>query len=74
MISSISYGNIKQLSKNNINVLRLLFLISCIVTIPIFLRDNSALAYTSIYVFSGPIGIDWGKWLSLKDEEVADNR
>ncbi|HOB11039.1 MAG TPA: CDP-diacylglycerol--serine O-phosphatidyltransferase [Acetomicrobium sp.] len=74
MISSISYGNIKQLSKNNINVLRLLFLISCIVTISIFLRDKSALAYTSIYVFSGPIGIDWGKWLSLKGEEVADNR
>ena len=75
MISSIPYGNLKHLSKDNINILRLLFLIGCFVTMSVVFKEKIALVCASVYVLSGPLGIDWGRWLALRDEEeVADNQ
>lgn len=74
MISNISYGSLKHLSRDNVNVLRLLFLLSCFITLSILLKEKATLAYMLIYVCSGPVGIDWGKWLSLKGDEVTDHR
>ena len=75
MISSIPYGNFKHVSKDNINIIRLLFLIGCFVTISAVFKEKITLVCASVYVLSGPLGIDWGKWLALRDEEeVADNQ
>jgi len=75
MISSIPYGNFKHVSKDNINIIRLLFLIGCFVTISAVFKEKITLVCASVYVLSGPLGIDWGKWLALRDEgEIADNQ
>lgn len=75
MISSIPYGNFKHVSKDNINIVRLLFLIGCFVTISAVFKEKITLVCASVYVLSGPLGIDWGKWLALRDEgEIADNQ
>jgi CDP-diacylglycerol--serine O-phosphatidyltransferase len=39
------------------------------VTLIIALKELAPLAGIAIYIMSGPLGVDWGKWLSLKEEE-----
>jgi len=69
MISSIPFGNLKALRKGNLNKVRAAFLWGLAVTLIIALKELAPLAGIAIYIMSGPLGVDWGKWLSLKEEE-----
>jgi len=74
MISSIPFGNLKALRKGNLNKARAAFLWGLAVTLIIALRELAPLAGIAIYIMSGPLRVDWGKWLSLKEDEKASVR
>ena len=65
MISSVPYGNLKGIKKGQGDRKKFLLLTSLMVAIFVFLRSAGPLAAISIYVISGLVRFDWGKWLSL---------
>jgi len=74
MISAIPYGNLKLLSKDNVNKVKSLALGVLIFSCFAILREKALLALIGIYIASGPLGIDWGAWLSKNpdpDEKPA---
>jgi CDP-diacylglycerol--serine O-phosphatidyltransferase len=64
MISTIPYGNLKQVSGNNLNKVKALLLAGVAVSCFALLRERAFLALIGIYVASGPLRFDWGAWLS----------
>ncbi|ADE56399.1 MULTISPECIES: CDP-diacylglycerol--serine O-phosphatidyltransferase [Aminobacterium] len=73
MISSVPYGNLKGLRKGNTNKKKFLFLCMVTVGLIIVLHGTAPLAAISIYVISGLLRFDWGKWLSLEEDEDTLN-
>lgn len=75
MISTVPYGNVKLLKRGNVNRKKALLLMGIVVSCFVLLRERALLALLSIYVASGPLGIDWGAWLALtpveSDEKTA---
>jgi CDP-diacylglycerol--serine O-phosphatidyltransferase len=75
MISSIPYGNLKGLEEAGADRKKSLLLGAIIAAGFVSLKSGAPLAAITIYVFSGPLRFDWGKWLSReKDEEAADKK
>jgi CDP-diacylglycerol--serine O-phosphatidyltransferase len=66
MISSVPYGNLKQLRRGNLNKLKAVFLFGIVVSCFVLLREKAFLALIGIYIASGPLRFDWGEWLSLR--------
>jgi CDP-diacylglycerol--serine O-phosphatidyltransferase len=69
MISSVPYGNLKGLRKGNTNKKKFLFLGMVAMGLIAVLHTSAPLAAISIYVVSGLLHFDWGKWLLLKEDE-----
>ncbi len=68
MISSVPFGNLKTLKKGNLNKVRAFALLGVAFTLVAVLRQSALLAGISIYIASGFLHFDWGKWLSLDSE------
>jgi len=64
MISAVPYGNLKLLRKGNINKLKSLILVMIILSCLATLREKALIALIGIYIASGPLGINWGLWLT----------
>ncbi|MFP4482906.1 MAG: CDP-alcohol phosphatidyltransferase family protein, partial [Thermovirgaceae bacterium] len=69
MISSVPFGNLKALKKGNLNKARAGFVWGLAVTLIVVLRELAPLAGIAIYILSGFLHVDWGKWLSLEEDE-----
>jgi CDP-diacylglycerol--serine O-phosphatidyltransferase len=65
MVSSVPYGNLKTLRKGYTNKMKFVFLFSLIFLIAIWAKNLAPVILMSIYVTSGLLRFDWGKWLSL---------
>lgn len=65
MVSSVPYGNLKKLRKGNVNLFRKRLLMVFALVVTIALRERAILAFLSLYVLSGPVGLDWGSWLAI---------
>lgn len=76
MISSIPFGNLKTLRKGNLNKIRAAFLWGLAFTLVVVLKQLAPLAGISIYIGSGFLHVDWGKWLSLEHggEDALEHR
>jgi CDP-diacylglycerol--serine O-phosphatidyltransferase len=72
MISTIPYGNLKLLRKDNVNRRRSLILMGIIVSCFALLREKAFLALIGIYIASGPLHFDWGTWLALNPNERSE--
>ncbi|NLA90941.1 MAG: CDP-diacylglycerol--serine O-phosphatidyltransferase [Synergistaceae bacterium] len=64
MISSVPYGNLKGLKASETDIKKWLLLAAILAACFMFLKSWAPLAAITIYVFSGPVRFDWGKWLS----------
>ncbi|MDR0648206.1 MAG: CDP-diacylglycerol--serine O-phosphatidyltransferase [Synergistaceae bacterium] len=71
MISTIPYGNLKLLRKGNVNKVKAAILMGIVISFCVALKPRALLALISVYIASGPLGFDWGAWLSINphDEE-----
>ncbi len=73
MVSKVKYGNLKKLSKRNqLNrkVFLLLFFIFCGITIAS--PRMAPLITMTVYVLSGPLGLDWGEIIIVKSSEEGE--
>ncbi len=73
MISSIPYANMKKLTKKTADGVKCLVLFSMMVLSFVFLRKGAPLFLFALYIVSGLIHFDWGKWLlkpEARDEAV----
>lgn len=76
MISSIPYANMKKLTKKTADGLKCLALFSMMVLSFVFLKKVAPMFLFALYIVSGLVGFDWGRWL-LKPEardEAIDHR
>ena len=69
MVSNIPYGNLKTLRKGYTNRAKSTLLLTFIFAVLIFGKNYAPLILMSIYVASGFLKFDWGKWLSLPGSE-----
>jgi CDP-diacylglycerol--serine O-phosphatidyltransferase len=77
MISTVPYGNLKLLRKGNVNRKKVLILCLVAASCLAALREKAFLAVIGIYLASGPLGINWGTWLSKTrdmDEKTAHEK
>ncbi|HCA40709.1 MAG TPA: CDP-diacylglycerol--serine O-phosphatidyltransferase [Aminobacterium sp.] len=74
MISSVPYGNLKGLRKGNSNKKKFFFLGFVALALIVTLHTSAPLAAISIYVVSGLLHFDWGKWLSLQEGDPLKER
>ena len=69
MVSKIKYGNLKRISKENpLNRKVFIFLVSGFIGLVILSSRVAPFIAMSIYLLSGPLGIDWGEILAKKRE------
>jgi len=69
MVSKIRYGNLKKISRmRQVNMKVFLFLLFCLCGLLIFSPKVAPFIAMSVYVLSGPLGIDWGEILAKKGE------
>ena len=67
MISSVPYGNLKTIKKGCMNKVKLYGLLAFMFSVMFIARSAAPLILISIYIISGLVRFDWGKWLSLPD-------
>ncbi|MCF7935951.1 MAG: CDP-diacylglycerol--serine O-phosphatidyltransferase [Synergistales bacterium] len=65
MVSSVPFGNLKQLQWDHVNQRRLVFLAGLLVVLAVVFQERSPLVGTVIYVVSGFFRFDWGAWLTI---------
>lgn len=63
MVSSISYCNAKKLNRQNMNKIRLYFIVACVVACLYFLRLKAFIYLSGFYIITGLLGIDLSKWV-----------
>ena len=69
MVSKIKYGNLKRISKENpLNRKVFIFMVSGFIGLVILSSRVAPFIAMSIYLLSGPLGIDWGEILAKKRE------
>ncbi len=69
MISSVPYGNLKTIRRGFLNKTKFYSLMIFGLAVLATARENGFFVLASIYLASGLLRIDWGKWLSLPDRE-----
>ncbi len=74
MISSVPYGNLKGIEGGGADKKRSLLLGGILAAGFVVLKSGAPLAAITVYVFSGPLGFDWGKWLSREKGETAGKK
>lgn len=69
MVSKIKYGNLKKISKlNQLNMRVFLFLLFGFCSLSVLSLRIAPFVAMTIYVLSGPLGINWGKILAKRGE------
>lgn len=74
MISSVPYGSLKGLRKEQGDRRKFLF-VACAVAASFFsLKSAAPLLVMSVYIVSGLVGFNWEKWLSRPagNEDIAE--
>jgi CDP-diacylglycerol--serine O-phosphatidyltransferase len=71
MISTVPYGNLKLLRRGNVNKARAVLLMAFTLSCFAVLHEKALLALIGIYIASGPLRFNWGKWLAL-DSHMDD--
>ena len=69
MVSNVPYGNLKTLKKGYINKVKFTILFAIIFLVAFLAKIYAPVILMSIYVASGFLRFDWGKWLSLPTVE-----
>ncbi|MCL1874770.1 MAG: CDP-diacylglycerol--serine O-phosphatidyltransferase [Synergistaceae bacterium] len=69
MVSKVPYGNLKTLRKGYANRLKFVFVFSLMFLTAVSAGKYAPVILMSIYVASGLLRFDWGKWLSLPAPE-----
>jgi len=69
MVSNVPYGNLKTLKKGYINKAKFALIFAIIFFVAFFAKIFAPVILMSIYVASGFLRFDWGKWLSLPTVE-----
>ena len=72
MISNLRYSNFKMLHARNLSKTKTSALAILLVILFVIFRNAMPLAAVSLYVASGIIGFDWGKWLATDDDEATE--
>jgi CDP-diacylglycerol--serine O-phosphatidyltransferase len=67
MVSKVPYGNLKTLRKGYANKLRFVMVFALIFLTAVTAKKFAPMILMSIYVASGLLRFDWGKWLSLPE-------
>lgn len=74
MVSSVPYGNLKTINKGFLNKIKLAVLFALLAMFFIFGGRFGGIIMMSVYVISGLVRFDWGKWLSAHDKAQTDNQ
>ena len=74
MISSIPYGNLKTIKKGCMNKPKLYGLLTFLFMMLILERGTGMLINIAIYLVSGLVHFDWGKWLSLPEPKESEQQ
>lgn len=69
MVSSVRYGNLKLLRRGCVNRTKVALLMLIVLSCVAVLHEKSPLTLISIYIASGPLGVDWGAWLSTRSDK-----
>ncbi|MDY3868538.1 MAG: CDP-diacylglycerol--serine O-phosphatidyltransferase [Pyramidobacter sp.] len=69
MISSVPYGNLKTIKKGCMDKRKAYALAAFSAAVVVLAREKAMLILISIYVISGLVRLDWGKWLSLPEPQ-----
>ena len=72
MISSIPYANMKKLTKKTADPAKCILLFSMFALSFIFLKNSAPLFLFALYIISGLIGFDWGKWILKPENETEE--
>lgn len=68
LVSSIPYGNLKTIKKGCMNKVKLYSCLALAAAVIVFTRSRSLLILGSVYLASGLLHFDWGKWLSTEKD------
>ena len=67
MISSVPYGNLKTIKKGCLNKVKYYGMMAFGISVFVIAKSAAPLILISLYIVSGLLRFDWGKWLSLPD-------
>lgn len=72
MISDVPFGNLKALKPGNMDRKKAIFLWAFAFMLILVLKNRAPLAGILIYITSGFVRVDWGRWLSLENPDEED--
>jgi len=72
MISNLRYSNFKMLHARNLSKAKASALAILLAILFVVFRSAMPLAAISLYVASGLVGFDWGKWLITDNDEATE--
>lgn len=72
MISNLRYSNFKMLHARNLSKAKTSALAILLVILFVVFRNAMPLVAVSLYVASGLVGFDWGKWLATDNDEATE--
>ncbi len=72
MISSVPYGNLKTIKRGFLNKTKFYSLMVFGFAVLATARENGFFVLASIYLASGLLRFDWGKWLSLPEPQEQE--
>jgi CDP-diacylglycerol--serine O-phosphatidyltransferase len=72
MVSSIPYANLKKLTRESADRKKCVLVLGLLTALVVAFRSAAPLAFFSVYIVSGFLRFDWGEWLLLPEEEIAE--
>ena len=72
MISSVPYGNLKSIKKGCMNKVKFYGMSTFGITTFVLARGTAPLILISLYIVSGLLRFDWGKWLSIPERSSEE--
>ncbi len=72
MISSVPYGNLKAIKRGFMNKRKLYSLAAFAVIVFFTARQNGFFVLSAVYLASGILRFDWGKWLALPEPQERE--
>ncbi|ACZ18511.1 CDP-diacylglycerol--serine O-phosphatidyltransferase [Thermanaerovibrio acidaminovorans] len=74
MVSRVPYGNLKKVHRGDLNRLRATALLVTLGVVSVVLKERAPVVLCFTYVLSGPVGLDWGRWLVKKESVEAEGK
>lgn len=69
LISSVPYGNLKAIKKGHMNKKKLYAMLLFALLVLVSARERALLILISIYIVSGILHFDWGKWFTVLEPQ-----